>query len=163
MTERLAGAMRLARRAGRRVRALHGGDRSNPTRSFVRGPEPPAQIIDQGGARLPRSLTRRRARPGLAIVAVLAIAVALSGCAAASKSATGVVIALDTTGGQVSSFTLRTSNGTVIPFSIGTLETDGDAFPASHIAVHAATLGPITVDYREAGGRNVVYRMVDAP
>ena len=163
MTERLVGVTRLARRAGRRVRAPHGGDRSNPTRPFVRGPEPWAQITDQGRARLPRSLSRRRARPGLAIVAVLAIAVALSGCAAASTSATGVVIALDTTGGQVSSFTLRTSNGTVIPFSIGTLETDGDAFPASHIAVHAATLGPITVDYREAGGRNVVYRMVDAP
>ena len=88
---------------------------------------------------------------------------ALSGCAAASKSATGVVIALDSTGGQVSAFTLRTADGTVIPFSIGTLETDGDAFPASHVAVHAATLGPITVDYRQEGGRNVAYRMTDAP
>ena len=73
------------------------------------------------------------------------------------------MIALDTTGGQVSSFTLRTSDGTVIPFSIGTLETDGAAFPASHVAVHAATLEPITVDYREDGGRNVVFRLVDAP
>jgi hypothetical protein len=155
--------MRLARRAGSGVRARLGGDRGSPKRPFVRGPESPARITDQGGARPHRSLSRRRARPGLAIVAWLAIAVALSGCAAASTSATGVVIALDSTGGQVSSFTLRTSGGTVIPFSIGTLETDGDAFPASHIAVHAATLGPITVDYREEGGRNVVYRMVDAP
>jgi hypothetical protein len=29
--------------------------------------------------------------------------------------------------------------------------------------VHAATLQPIAVAYREEGGRNVVYRLVDAP
>ena len=43
------------------------------------------------------------------------------------------------------------------------LVTDGAAFPASHLAVHAATLQPIAVAYRVEGGRNVVYRMVDAP
>jgi len=77
--------------------------------------------------------------------------------------AAGVVIALDASGGQVSSFTLRTTDGQVMPFVVGTLETDGAAFPASHLAVHAATLQPIAVAYRVEGGRNVVYRMVDAP
>ncbi len=99
----------------------------------------------------------------LALVAALAIALALSGCGSAGKTAAGVVIALDATGGQVSSFTLRTTDGSVMVFSIGTLETDGAAFPASHLAVHAATLGPIAVAYREEGGRNVAFRMVDAP
>lgn len=91
------------------------------------------------------------------------MAVALVGCGAAGKTAAGVVLAIDATGGQVTSFTLRTTDGQVIPFAVGTLETDGAAFPASHLAVHAATLGPIAVAYREEGGRNVVYRMVDAP
>ena len=93
----------------------------------------------------------------------VAMAVALVGCSAAGKTAAGVVLAIDATGGQVTSFTLRTTDGQVIPFAVGTLETDGAAFPASHLAVHAATLGPIAVAYREEGGRNVVYRMVDAP
>ncbi len=91
------------------------------------------------------------------------MAVALVGCGASGKTAAGVVLAIDATGGQVTSFTLRTTDGQVIPFAVGTLETDGAAFPASHLAVHAATLGPIAVAYREEGGRNVVYRMVDAP
>ena len=97
----------------------------------------------------------------LALALVLAMAVA--GCGTSGKTAAGVVIALDATGGQVTSFTLRTTEGQVVPFAIGTLETDGAAFPASHLAVHAATLGPIAVAYREEGGRNIVYRMVDAP
>lgn len=88
---------------------------------------------------------------------------AVGGCSPSGKTAAGVVIALDTTGGQVTSFTLRTTDSQVLVFTIGTLETDGAAFPASHLAVHAATLGPIAVAYREEGGRNVVYRMVDTP
>lgn len=97
------------------------------------------------------------------VLAVLVIVMALAGCGTMSKSAAGVVIALDAPGGQVTSFTLRTTDGQVLLFAIGTLETDGAAFPASHLAVHAATLGPIAVAYREEGGRNVAYRLVDAP
>lgn len=93
----------------------------------------------------------------------LAVALLVVGCGTSGKTAAGVVIALDATGGQVTSFTLRTTDGQVIPFSVGTLETDGAAFPASHLAVHAATLEPITVTYREEGGRNVVFRLDDAP
>jgi hypothetical protein len=106
---------------------------------------------------------RSRARLGAPLALAVAMAVALVGCGASGKTAAGVVLAIDATGGQVTSFTLRTTDGQVIPFAVGTLETDGAAFPASHLAVHAATLGPIAVAYREEGGRNVVYRMVDAP
>ena len=97
------------------------------------------------------------------VPALLALVMALAGCGTSGRSAAGVVIALDAPGGQVTGFTLRTTDGQVLPFAIGTLETDGAAFPASHLAVHAATLGPIAVAYREEGGRNVVYRLVDAP
>jgi hypothetical protein len=107
------------------------------------------------------------ARPWLASLAIaivlVILALATAGCGTTGKSAAGVVIALDAPGGQVTSFTLRTTDGQVLLFAIGTLETDGAAFPASHLAVHAATLGPIAVAYREEGGRNVVYRLVDAP
>ncbi len=109
------------------------------------------------------STTGRRAPVARALLASLAIAVALSGCGTAGKTAAGVVIGLDAPNGQVISFTLRTTDGQVMRFLIGTLETDGAAFPASHLAVHAATLGPIAVAYREEGGQNVVYRMADAP
>ena len=44
------------------------------------------------------------------------------------KTAAGVVIALDASAGEVTSFTLRTTDGQVVPFAIGVLETDGAAF-----------------------------------
>jgi hypothetical protein len=97
------------------------------------------------------------------LVATLVVALALAACGTPGKSAAGVVIALDAPAGQVTSFTLRTTDGQVVPFAIGALETDGAAFPASHLAQHAATLQPIAVAYRVEGGRNVAYRMEDAP
>jgi hypothetical protein len=100
---------------------------------------------------------------GAALVLTLAVALAVAACGNPGKTAAGVVIALDASAGQVTSFTLRTMDGQVVPFAIGALETDGAAFPAAHLAQHAATLQPIAVAYRVEGGRNVVYRMVDAP
>ena len=105
----------------------------------------------------------RAAGVGAMLAATLAIALATAACGTSGTTAAGVVIALDASGGQVSSFTLRTTDGQVMAFAVGALETDGAAFPASHLAVHAATLQPIAVAYRVEGGRNVVYRMVDAP
>lgn len=113
-------------------------------------------IVTAGGHRRAAGV-----RATLAIIVALALAVAA--CGAPGNTAAGVVIALDAPAGQVTSFTLRTTDGQVVPFTIGALETDGAAFPASHLAVHAATLQPIAVAYRVEGGRNVVYRMVDAP
>ena len=94
---------------------------------------------------------------------VLAISLAVAACGSADRTAAGVVIALDATGGQVRSFTLRTADGETLPFVIGSLVTDADAFPAAHLSEHAATLGPIVVAYRVEAGRNVAYRLVDAP
>lgn len=106
---------------------------------------------------------RRAAGVGVWLALTLAVALVVTACGTSGKTAAGIVLALDATGGQVTSFTLRTTDGQVIPFAVGALETDGAAFPASHLAVHAATLQPIAVAYRDEGGRNVVYRMVDAP
>ena len=105
----------------------------------------------------------RAAGIGALVAATLAISLAAAACGPSGMTAAGVVIALDASGGQVSSFTLRTTDGQIMPFVVGTLEADGAAFPASHLAVHAATLQPIAVAYRVEAGRNIVYRMVDAP
>jgi hypothetical protein len=104
-------------------------------------------------------------RPGIGATFALGLvlAAALAACGPADQTAAGIVIAVDAPAGQVTGFTLRTTEGRVMPFVIGTLETDGAAFPALHLATHAATLQPISVAYRVEGGQNVVYRMVDAP
>jgi hypothetical protein len=103
-------------------------------------------------------------RPAVVLVAgLLAVVLALGGCGDPGSSAAGIVVALDATGGQVTGFTMRTQRGETIAFVIGTLEVDGAAFPASHLAEHAVTLVPIAVAYRVEDGRNVVHRMVDAP
>ena len=115
------------------------------------------------GAIASAAAPRRVARIGATLMLTLAVALAVAACGTPGKTAAGVVIALDASAGEVTSFTLRTTDGQVVPFAIGVLETDGAAFAASHLAVHAATLQPIAVAYRVEGGRNVVYRMVDAP
>ena len=101
--------------------------------------------------------------PDALVAVVLAAAVLVGACGDPGKAAAGIVINLDATTGQVSGFTLRTQEGETIAFVIGTLETDGAAFPASHLAEHAVTLQPIAVGYRVKDGLNVVHRMVDAP
>jgi hypothetical protein len=108
--------------------------------------------------------TRLRRRPAAAVaLALLAAILVLGACGDPGRSAAGIVVALDASGGQVTGFTLRTQEGATMTFEIGELETDGAAFPASHLAEHAVTLQPIAVGYRVRDGRNVVHRMVDAP
>jgi uncharacterized lipoprotein YajG len=107
---------------------------------------------------------RPRQRPAAAVtLALLAAILLLAACGDPGRSAAGIVAALDASGGQVTGFTLRTQDGATMTFEIGELETDGAAFPASHLAEHAVTLQPIAVGYRVQDGQNVVHRMVDAP
>ncbi len=103
-------------------------------------------------------------RPAVALAAgILGAALALAACGDPGTSVAGIVIALDSSGGEVTGFTLRSQSGETITFVIGTLEVDGAAFPAAHLAEHAVTSQPIAVAYRVENGRNVVHRMVDAP
>jgi hypothetical protein len=104
-----------------------------------------------------------RAPAALGALALLVALLLLGACGDQGRSAAGIVVAIDAPAGEVTGFTLRTQHGETIPFVIGTLEVDGAAFAASHLASHAATLQPIAVGYRVENGRNVVYRMVDAP
>jgi hypothetical protein len=97
------------------------------------------------------------------VALLLGAALAVGACADPGKAAAGIVIAVDAPAGEVTGFTMRTRQGEMIPFVIGTLEVDGSAFAAAHLVEHAVTLEPIAVGYRVRDGRNVVHRMVDAP
>jgi hypothetical protein len=99
----------------------------------------------------------------VAVAGLLVAALVSAACGPPTAAAVGVVIALDSSGGQVTGFTLRTAEGETMTFVIGELEVDGAAFPAAHLAEHVVTLQPIAVAYRVIDGRNVVHRMVDAP
>jgi len=108
---------------------------------------------------------RRRSRWPLAGLAALLFGVALvaGACGDPGKAAAGIVVAVDAPAGEVTGFTLRTQQGETQAFVIGDLEIDDAAFAAAHLVEHAVTLQPIAVGYRVQDGRNVVYRMVDAP
>jgi hypothetical protein len=120
-------------------------------------------VIDAGAAPGTRGARSRVPAPLGALALLLVALVVIGACGDPGKAAAGIVVAVDAPAGEVTGFTLRTQQGETIAFVIGTLEVDGAAFAASHLAVHAATLQPIAVAYRVENGANVVYRMVDAP
>ncbi len=99
----------------------------------------------------------------LAVALPVLVIAGTAACGDQGSTVTGVVISLDSTGGTIHGFTLRTTDGATLTFSIGTLDTGGTTFPASHLVVHAVSAAPVSVWYRVVGGQNVVYRMVDAP
>ena len=100
----------------------------------------------------------------LASIAVLALATALAGCGPATKSAAGIVVAVDQVSlTEIRSFTLRTEAGEMLTFSIGNLDLSSGAFPANHLREHMATAAPVAVAYTELSGEATAVRLVDAP
>lgn len=92
---------------------------------------------------------------------------ALAGCATGPwtprSAVTGVVIAADgPSAAQVDRFTVRTDDGEVIEFVVGTLEMTNGGLLAPHLREHLVSGEPITVDYRLEDGQNVAIRYVDA-
>lgn len=74
----------------------------------------------------------------------------------------GVVTRVEASGlAAVSGFTLRTTDGVVLDFAIGTLE-NGAEFPPGHLAEHQATAEAVRVSFRVEGSRLVAYRIDDA-
>ncbi len=104
----------------------------------------------------------RRRRAAIVIAVALSIA-ACSGGESASL-AQGVVVATHVDGAsRVGSFTLREGDGTVLTLDIGTLQVDAGSFDAPHLTVHQVTAAPVIVEYHVEDGRNVVFRLSDAP
>lgn len=75
--------------------------------------------------------------------------------------AAGVVIGVTSNGSQVTGFTLRTSDGTTVDFTIGQLE-NADEFPADELTDHEGSVAPILVFFRSENGKLVVFRLEDA-
>ena len=106
---------------------------------------------------------RARARqPSLVVAVVLSVLVALGACQPSSRAATGLILAVQTEGTAVTSFTLRTGAGEVLTFRVGQLELDGGAFAASHLSEHVATSEPVAAEYTLEDGVRVAHRLVDA-
>lgn len=73
----------------------------------------------------------------------------------------GVVVEVEGSAfGDVPGFSIRTDDGNTMRFRLA-LE-DEFAFPPEHLRTHMATLEPVRVWYREAGGERVAYRVEDA-
>ena len=59
-------------------------------------------------------------------------------------------------------FSLRTDDGEVLGFQVGTLDLSRGGLPAPHLREHLVSGEPITVEYRSEGGERVATRYVDA-
>jgi hypothetical protein len=100
----------------------------------------------------------------LVLVLVAAIGGGVAACASPEERVTGIVTAIDAEGlGAVRGFTLRTTQGESLRFSLGPLASDRGSFPADHLAEHLASAAPIEVRYRRDGERLVAVRLADAP
>ena len=78
-------------------------------------------------------------------------------------TATGVVIAVDgPSSAEVDTFTLRTTDGQTLDFTVGRLDLSNGGLPAPHLREHLVSGIPITVTYDDQANDNVVQRYVDA-
>lgn len=100
----------------------------------------------------------------LAWAAVVVVAALAIGCGQDTKSAAGIVVAVDQASlTDIKSFTLRTQAGDTLSFRVGTLDLSTGGFPANHLREHMATSIAVTVTYMEANGERVAVRLIDAP
>lgn len=74
----------------------------------------------------------------------------------------GVILSVDSRGlNDVRGFTLRSSSGDLLTFTMGELE-NGDEFPPGHLVEHQAAAAPVLVFFRTEGGALLAYRIEDA-
>jgi hypothetical protein len=73
------------------------------------------------------------------------------------------VLSVDSAGlTDVRGFTLRTSEGEVLAFRIGTLAPGPETFPAGHLREHLSSAAPVEVRYRREGETLFAIRLRDA-
>jgi hypothetical protein len=74
-----------------------------------------------------------------------------------------VVISVDgPSAAQVDRFNLRTNEGEVMQFIVGTLEVYDGGLPAPHLREHLVSGEAIDVLYRQQNGQNVAVKYTDA-
>lgn len=104
----------------------------------------------------------------LLILVSAAVAILLGGASTSNGSATapsvvGVIVGVRSEGlDKVRGFDLRTADGSIAQFTIGTLE-NGAVFPPGHLVEHQATAQAVRVWYQTDGTTRVAIRLEDAP
>jgi len=110
---------------------------------------------------------RIRNRLAVALIAVLvvtAVAALLASRGSRTElSITGVIAGIQSEGlDRVRSFSLRTDEGQIVEFELGTLQNAAD-FPPGHLAEHQATGQRVRVSYLQQSESRVAVRLEDAP
>ncbi len=101
-------------------------------------------------------------RSGLALALALTVTACASGQGA--KLAQGIVLTTHDAGPlKVDWFTLRERDGTILTIYVGALQVDAGSFDAPHLVVHQLTAAPVIVEYHVEDGRDVAFRLSDAP
>jgi hypothetical protein len=106
--------------------------------------------------------------PGLVVVGTLVVvsAATLGWILSQPSEATveGIVTRTTSSGPlAVSSFDLRTTDGSLLTFDVGHLDIKSGSFNAAHLVSHQTALTPIIVRYTSTDGRLVADRLTDAP
>jgi len=98
-------------------------------------------------------------------LAVTMLAAGCTGSPAASPApltATGLVIgATGPDAATVDTFTLRTNDGQVIEFTVGTLDLSNGGLPAPHLREHMVGATPTEVYYLVQDGKKVAIKYID--
>ena len=111
---------------------------------------------------------RIRNRLAVALIVVLAVTavaalLASRGSSRTELSITGVIAGIQSEGlDRVRSFSLRTDEGQIVEFELGTLQNAAD-FPPGHLAEHQATGQRVRVSYLQQSESRVAVRLEDAP
>ena len=128
---------------------------------------------------MPAASTRRevgRLVLGAAMVGLLALLVGCGGATSPSPTTTrqpsgnapaspvaGVVVGIESSGlNGIHAFSLRTSAGRIVRFTLGNLD-NPTQFPPGHLAEHQLTSIPVLAFFKVDGPNLVVYHLEDAP
>jgi hypothetical protein len=100
---------------------------------------------------------------GVAVAVIAGLFVASSSLGRpAPRTELGVVVSVDAVSlTDVRGFAIRTADGRIVVFRVGSLENAAE-FPPGHLAEHAVTAAPILVTYRDEDGEHVAIRLEDA-
>ncbi len=111
-------------------------------------------------------MTACPSRAGLIVVALVAPLVVAGSwaCSGPSERRTVEGLVVEVVGSSpahVERFTLRSSDGQLLSFTVGTVELDEPAFPPAHLREHQAVAELVEVTYQQDGDRLVAVRLED--
>lgn len=107
---------------------------------------------------------RHRAHRRLALLMMLVLALAVTGCEDGGQVTSGIVIDVRSSGpATVTGFTLRTDDGRLMSFRVDETSTGDGAFPSVHLRDHLASSQRVAVRYVATDDGLLAVRLADAP